>query len=233
MFTRRGGAASAETALQQLVLSRVGRTTHLAELDSMADAAAVAEAASADSVLPPEDEGALVLRQSEAEDAMRDILPSRNRSRSGSSDAASRAAALAVPSLAVLQRIAVLTHHAATVLAAPAAGMADSLRSIELCMALPTDPLDPAAKAKGSSVRLWVFRVHELLLCFPTASLSASAAGSGGCTLQTLESALRPLLLCLSAHFRCVAQINARAERALKKAIDKQQKQAVAAGKAR
>jgi hypothetical protein len=78
-------------------------------------------------------------------------------------------------------------------------------------------------------VRLWVFRVRDMLLCFPTAAAAAADAASSSSspplTLQALEASLRPLLLCLSTHFACVALLHERAERALKKAIDKQQAQ--------
>jgi hypothetical protein len=266
VFTRRGDALSAEESLAHLVQSRVGHTTHLAELDSLA----TADAASSfeGMLLPLEDEGASVLANSEAEDAMRDVLPAASSSSSAAfpaaaarsltfhQAAAATSAALRVPSPLALQKLALLLHHAAAVLASPAAGLDDSLRSMEMQLKLPM-PLPPpsgphasgagvsnsampssASAASGkishdnsasSTVRLWVFRVRDMLLCFPTAAAAAGGAASSSSspllTLQTLEAALRPLLLCLSTHFACVALLHERAERALKKAIDKQQAQ--------
>ena len=127
------------------------------------------------------------------------------------SSASDAPAAGSVPSADALHKLVALVHQAGVLLASPSE-VADSINWMEVQLA-------PSATSGPSTSTLWVLRIHDLLLCFPTPVGSVDGTAT---TMTSLLASLRPFLACLAVHYACVSTIHERNYRTLQKNMEKQ-----------
>jgi hypothetical protein len=142
--------------------------------------------------------------------------------------------AASLPSPDALRKLVALVHQAGTLLSQPRE-VADQLNWMEVQLkpsASNSKLSDP--NSANPTMKLWVMRIHELILCFPTAATTAASEGSPStpCSFTSLLASLQPHLSCLRVHYDCVQAIQERQYRALQKGVEKQQAAAKAAAAA-
>lgn len=156
------------------------------------------------------------------------------------------AAAVADPSLpspVALHKLVSLLYNAGLVLSAPSE-VADALSSMELTLTLPAEaasnsrPLilqgHPAPFVERARVKLMVLRVAGMIIALPSPIVQQQSTASSevqlspppspplqSLSLPALLSAVRPLLRCVETHFAFVASLHDRADKAMRKELEK------------